>query len=67
MAFEKWAGFCRACAEQPRAIETRGTFTSADVEYQLDLSLDEVKKKMNKDRMEAVELLSRGECPRMKI
>lgn len=74
-AFEKWAGFCRACVERPRAIKTRGTFTSVDdmqeksvdVEHQFDLSLEEVKKRMNKDRIEAVELFSRRECLRMKL
>ena len=74
--FGKWAGFCRACVERPKAIRTRGTFTSADddmqersvdVEHQLDLSFDEVKRRMDKGRMEAVELLSKREQSRMKL
>lgn len=73
--FEKWADFCRACVERPRAIKTRGTFTSADdmqetsvdVEHQLDLSFEEVKRRMEKGRMKLVELLSRMERSRTKL
>ena len=73
--FAKWADFCRACVERPKAIKTRGTFTSADdmrersvdVENQLGLSFDEVKQRMNTARMEAEELLSRREWSRTKL
>ena len=74
-AFGKWADFCRACVEQPKAIKTKGTFTSADdmqersvdVEHQLDFSFEEVKRRMYKSRMEAAELLSRRERPSTEI
>ena len=73
--FRKWADFCRACVEQPKAIKTKGSFTSADdlqersvdVEHQLDLSFKEVKRRMEKARMEAVELLSRRERLRTRL
>ncbi len=73
--FAKWADFCRACVEQPKAIKSRGTFTSADdmqessvdVEHQLDLSFDEVKQRMNTARMQAQELFSRRERSRTKL
>lgn len=73
--FEKWADFCRACVEQPKAIKTKGTFTSADdmqerpvdVGHLLDLSFEEVKQRMDKCRMEAVELLLRRERLRKKL
>ena len=74
-AFGKRADFCRACVKQPKAIKTRGTFTSVDgmqersvdVEHQLDLSFEDVKQRMDRSRMEAAELLSRIERPRTKI
>ena len=73
--FGNWAGFCRACVEQPKEIKTRGTFTSADgmqersvdVEHQLDLSFEEVKQRMVKARMAAVELLSVRERSKTKL
>ena len=73
--FEKWADFCRTCVEQPKAIQTRGTFTSADdlqessvdIEHQSDLSFEEVKQRMYEARMEAVKLLSRRERPSAKL
>lgn len=73
--FEKWADFCRACVEQPKAIKTKGTFTSADdmqersvdVEHQLDLSFEEVKQRMERGRMEALELLLKRERLRTKL
>ena len=74
-AFEKWADFCRACVGQPKAIETKGTFTSAedmqerpvDVAHLLDLSFEEVRQRMDKGRMEAVEFLFRRERLRNKL
>ena len=40
---------------------------SVDVEHQLDFSFEEVKKRMDKSRMGAAELLSRRERPSTKI
>lgn len=73
--FEKWADFCRACVGHPEAIKTKGTFTSADdmqerpvdVAHQLDLSFEELKQRMDKRRVEAVELLLRRERLRKKL
>ena len=73
--FAKWADFCRACVEDPRAIETKGMFTVADdmqerpvdVKDLLDLSFEEVKQRMDKARMEAVVLMSKRERLRARI
>ena len=73
--FAKWADFCRACVANPKAIETKGTFTladdmrerSVDVKDLLDLRVEEVKRRMDKARMEAIELLSKRERSRAKI
>ena len=73
--FAKWAEFCRACVEDPKAIETKGTFTladdmqerSVDVKNLLDLPFEEVKQRMDKARAEAVELMSKRERFKAKI
>ena len=73
--FAKWADFCRACVENPKAIETKGTFIladdmqerSVDVKDLLDLPFEEVRRRMDKARTEAAELVSKRERSRAKI
>ena len=73
--FAKWADFCRACVENPKAIKTKGTFTltdnmqerSVEIKDLLNLPFEEVKRRMDKARTEAVVLMSKRERFRAKI
>ena len=73
--FGNWANFCRTCVEQPKAISAKGTFTEmddlrereVDVGGLINLSFEEVKHRMEKARLEAVELLARRECLSTKL
>ena len=74
-AIAKCAAFCKTCVGRPEQVRTKGTFTSAedmqetavDMAGMLDLSLEEVKGRMQMATREMMNLMARLQHGKTKL